>query len=65
MEVDNSTKFILSIQRKVSLQYYTPINVWAEINEDNHTQFRFCARGDDNFASPQSDVKIVSRYQKL
>ena len=60
MEVDNTTRFLLAIQRKEKLQYYVPVNVWVETNEDDYTQFRFCARGEDSFGFTQSDVQIVS-----
>ena len=62
MEVDNTTRFLLAIQRKEKLQYYVPVNVWVETNEDDYTQFRFCARGEDSFRFPQQDVQIVSFF---
>lgn len=60
MVVTNTTKFIVSIDRNESLPYYTPLKVWVEMNEDNPSDFRFCARGDESFGAVQKDVRIVS-----
>ena len=60
MEIANNTNFIVSIDRKESLSYYSPLNVWIETNEEDHSQVRFCTRGEDSFGFRQRDITIVS-----
>ena len=62
MTVDAESKFIISIDRKEKLDYYTPLKSWAEVNENEFSDFLFCARNDENFRAIQRDVRIVSFY---